>query len=133
MEPTQVDARSDRPALEGAHVLVVEDDFFILADLQSGLADAGAEIVGPFRNAKEALAALDGQDITAAILDLQLGAGRSSVPVGRELARRGIPFLFYTGQLDTKPIRAEWPDCKVISKPAPLGIIMRAIAQLLGG
>lgn len=122
----------DSPPLDGAHVLVVEDDFLILAELESGLAEAGAEVVGPCRNATDALAVLDGQNVTAAILDLQLGGGRSSVPVGRELARRGIPFLFYTGQLDTQPIRAEWPDCRVISKPAPLGMLMRAVAQLLG-
>ncbi len=122
----------DAPALGGASVLVVEDDFFILTELSSGLADAGAEIVGPCRTAQAALDALEGHAIAAAILDLQLAGGRSSVPVGRELARRGIPFLFYTGQFDTRPIRAEWPGCKVISKPAPLGTIMRAVAQLLG-
>jgi DNA-binding response OmpR family regulator len=120
------------PPLDGAPVLVVEDDFLILAELESGLTDAGAEVVGPCRDAREALAVLDGRDIAAAILDLQLAGGRSSVPVGRELARRGIPFLFYTGQLDTRSIRAEWPECRVISKPAPLGMIMRALAQLIG-
>ena len=122
----------DSPRLGGASVLVVEDDFIILSELRSGLADAGAEIVGPCRTAQDALAVIDGQPISAAILDLQLVGGRSSVAVGRELERRGIPFLFYTGQLDTKPIHAEWPGCKVISKPAPLETIMRAVAEMLG-
>ncbi len=129
MEPL---GRVDRsPALDGASVLLVEDDFLILTELSSGLSDAGAEIVGPCRTPQAALEVLDSRPVTAAILDLQLAGGRSSVPVGRELARRGIPFLFYTGQL-ANPIRAEWPGCEVISKPAPLGAIMRAVAQLLG-
>ena len=127
--PTRVDGF---PALQGARVLVLEDEFLILTELESGLADAGAEVVGPCRNARDALAALDQHAVTAAILDLQLRGGRSSVQVGRELARRGIPFLFYSGQLDTTPIRAEWPGCRIISKPAPLRMIMTAIAQLLG-
>ena len=123
---------NDSPALGGASVLVVEDDFLILTELSCGLADAGAAIVGPCRTAQDALDVLDDHPVAAAILDLQLAGGRSSVPVGRELARRGIPFLFYTGQLDTKSIRAEWPDCQVISKPASLRTITRAVAQLLG-
>src|SRR5690348_15892247 len=42
------------PPLDGAPVLVVEDDFLILAELESGLTDAGAEVVGPCRDAREA-------------------------------------------------------------------------------
>src|SRR5690349_9880272 len=79
MEPLGTLGRVDgAPALDGAHVLVVEDDFFILAELESGLTDAGAEVVGPCRSARDALAALDGRDVAVAILDLQLGGGRSS-------------------------------------------------------
>ncbi len=119
------------PALDGARVLVVEDNFLISADLESTLADAGAEIVGPCRTAGDAVATLDGHAVSVAILDFQL-VGHTSMSVVRQLVRRHIPFLFYTGQLDAEKIEAEWPGCRIISKPAPLQTIVTAVAQLLG-
>jgi hypothetical protein len=44
--------------LNGARVLVVEDDCLISMDLESTLAEAGAEIAGVCRTAKDALALL---------------------------------------------------------------------------
>jgi hypothetical protein len=29
-----------------------------------------------------------------------------------------VPFAFYTGQTETDPIRAEWPRCAIVAKPA---------------
>jgi DNA-binding response OmpR family regulator len=127
-QPAEIDAR---PVLHGSRVLVVEDNFLILVDLESALTDAGAEIIGPCRTASDALATLDEQAVTAAILDFQL-AGHTSMPVVRQLVRRGIPFLFYTGQLDAEVIRAEMADCRIIAKPAPLQTIVMVVAQLLG-
>ena len=44
----------------------------------------------------EAMARADGDDFAVAVLDFSLGAETAS-PVARRLARRGVPFLFYTG------------------------------------
>ena len=44
----------------------------------------------------------------------------TAAEIARELSRRSVPFLFYTGQPDqvVAPIRAEWPDALVMVKPA---------------
>lgn len=117
-------------ALRTAHILVVEDSFLILMELESILLDAGAEAVWTCRSVTEALRALAEQDVDAAMLDLQLDR-ELSVPVARALAQRGVPFFFYTGQLDTRAVRAEWPDCLVVSKPAEPRKIVATMAGLI--
>jgi two-component SAPR family response regulator len=117
--------------LEGSRVLVVEDDFILSMALEAMLAEAGAEIAGVCRTLSDALSLAEGDDLSAAILDIQLGED-TVVPVARRLFDRGIPFLFYTGQTETGPIRSEWPRCTIISKPAQPGTIISALARLTG-
>lgn len=115
--------------LNGLRVLVVEDDFLILMELEAVLADAGVCEAVLCRSVPEALAAVD-DDIDAAILDMRLGPD-SVAPVAHELSRRGTPFLFYTGQAANDPELAIWPGNKVISKPAAPQTIVAAVRNLL--
>ena len=116
--------------LNTARILLVEDSFFILVELESALLDAGAEAVCVCRTVREALSTLDAEDVSAAVLDIQLDR-ETSAAVARQLARQGIPFLFYTGQLDIAPVHTEWPECRVIAKPASRETIVAAVAGLL--
>ena len=68
--------------------------------------------------------------VSVAILDVRLGR-EMVTPVARELAERGTPFLFYTGQANTDPIVAEWPSVKVLSKPTSRKALLAAVAQSL--
>jgi DNA-binding response OmpR family regulator len=115
--------------LKGARVLVVEDDFLILMELETILSEAGADIAG-CRTVKDALALAENNRLAAAVLDISLGR-ETIAPVARELARRGIPFVFYTGQIDNDAVRAEWPDHRFVPKPAQPRTIVTAVADLL--
>src|SRR5215468_6244084 len=115
--------------LTSARILLVEDSFLILMELESALLDAGAEAVC-CRTVGEALSSLDAQPVSAAVLDVQLDR-ETSEAVADRLAQRGIPFLFYTGQLEQAPMHDDWPECKVISKPAARETIVAAVADLL--
>src|SRR5438067_9592656 len=117
-------------SLQGVRVLVVEDEFIIALEIQSDLEDAGATVVGPAYTLVMALELAAHADISAATLDLRLG--RDSVrPVAQILAKRGIPFVFYTGQSANDPVRAEWPRSKAISKPAEAEEIIQAVAEMV--
>jgi DNA-binding response OmpR family regulator len=118
------------PVLQGARVLIVEDDLLLLMELETILLEAGAEIAGSCRSVGEALTAADDR-IAAAILDVSVGR-ETIAPVARRLASRGTPFVFYTGQVPGDPALAEWPGCAVLSKPARPGTIVAALADLLG-
>jgi DNA-binding response OmpR family regulator len=116
-------------ALAGARLLIVEDDFLLLMDLEEVLLDAGADVQAS-RTIEDALRLAEKDGINAAILDVRIGT-HSIVPVARKLADRGTPFLFYTGQLGNDPMMTEWPNCKTISKPALPQVIIKAVAELL--
>ena len=76
------------------------------------------------------MAALAKNGVAAAVLDVRVG--REPVgPVVGQLARRGIPFLFYTGQIGNDPALEAWPRCRVITKPAPAKVIVSAVRDLL--
>lgn len=115
-------------ALYGARVLVVEDDYLISMGLESTLVEAGAEIAGVCRTVRDALALAEQNGVAAAILDFRLGC-ETAEPVARQLSSRGIPFVFYTGQLEAEPLlRLEWPGCKILRKPSRPQAIVDAVA-----
>ncbi len=124
-------ARHDRfaAALSAARILLLEDSFFILMELEAALLDAGAEAVC-CRTVGEALSTLETQPVSAAVLDVQLDR-ETSEAVADRLARQGIPFLFYTGQREAAPVHHDWRNYKVLSKPAPRETIVAAVVDLL--
>ena len=63
-----------------------------------------------------------------AVLDLRIG-GETAGAVAQRLAARKIPFMFYSGQSEAE-VRTNWPDTRVLTKPAPPGDIVAAIAGL---
>ena len=121
---------SSSKALTGVRLLVVEDDAILLMELEEVLHDAGAEIVGRCRTVNDALAVLERDLISAAVLDVRLG-NETVAPVARKLGRRGTPFLFYTGQIGNDPALEEWRGCKIVSKPAQADTLVAAVADLL--
>jgi len=98
--------------------------------MEADLSDAGAEIVGPALTLESAVALAEFRDVNAAVLDIQIGHD-TIAPVTQLLSARGIPFLFYTGQIDTDPIRAQWPAALVVSKPASAQTLTAALRRLL--
>jgi DNA-binding LytR/AlgR family response regulator len=110
--------------------MIVEDDVLLLMDLEAILRDAGAEIAGGCRNVAEAFVAARDCDIAVAILDVRVGR-ETTAPVARQLASRGTPFIFYTGQVENDPQLAEWAGYTILSKPARASAIVDALAGVL--
>jgi DNA-binding NtrC family response regulator len=121
---------SFRRALKGVRLLVVEDDAILLMELEEILQEAGAEIVGRCRTVQDALASVEKDAISAAVLDVRIG-NVTIAPVARQLGRRGTPFFFYTGQVVSDPALEEWRGCKVVAKPAQAHTIVSAVVDLL--
>ncbi len=119
------------PSLVGQRVLVAEDDFFLASDAEAALQAAGAVVVGPFPREEAALAALRAGGVTAAVVDINLGAG-PSFETARALFQAGTPFIFLTGY-DQAVIPAEFGDVVRLQKPIEPRHIVRAIARLVEG
>jgi CheY-like chemotaxis protein len=85
-------------------VLVVDDEALVAMLLEDMLLDLGHEVVGPALNLQEALELAGSEPLDAAILDLNLGQGKLSLPVAELLEERGVPFVFATGYGADAPV-----------------------------
>ena len=83
-------------ALQGARVLLIEDDFLVALSIKQMLEEIGCTVVGPYATAEQANEALDGSDIDFGVLDINIRDG-TSVPVANALRARSRPFIFVTG------------------------------------
>jgi DNA-binding NtrC family response regulator len=117
-------------ALRGLSVLVVEDEFLLLTELETMLHEAGVECVHLCRTLGEATSMLDCCEVSAAILDVRIGR-ESVAPVAHQLAERKTPFVFYTGQTARDPVIQEWSDHPVLSKPTPPQRVISTLATLV--
>ena len=90
----RIASRDTPPRLQGARVLIVEDDVLLLMDLEAILMDAGAEVVGLCRTVADGLAAAQRETIAAAVLDVRIGGDTIPRSPGTSLA--AAPRLFFT-------------------------------------
>ena len=116
-------------SLKGFRVLIVEDAVLLALELETGLSEAGAQVIGPAYELEEAMALLD-QPIDAAVLDANLN-GRSVTPVAEVLYQRQVPFVFATGYGETGGAPGGFEAAPVIRKPYDVTQVAAAVAELL--
>jgi CheY-like chemotaxis protein len=126
--PETVVTSSGAASLKGARVLIVEDAVLLAMELENGLSDAGAVVIGPAYELEEALGLLN-QPIDAAVLDANLN-GHSVTPVAEALSRRKVPFVFATGYGEAAGAPGGF-DAPVIRKPYDVTQVAAAVAALL--
>jgi DNA-binding response OmpR family regulator len=115
------------PEIAGKRVLVVEDEMLVALMVEDMLADAGCIVIGPFARVSDALAAIKGEALDFALLDVNV-AGEKVFSVARALEKRGVPFLFVTGygQAALPPDRPDW---EAVVKPFVPKQLAERVAQ----
>ena len=118
----------EQPALAGCRVLIVEDEWFLAADLQAALKSLGANVIALVGDLDEALDLLvhDGFDI--AVVDINL-RGRLAFSIAEQLRQRGIPFVFATGY-NPNAIPDQFADVILWVKPFDPQMVARDIVRL---
>jgi DNA-binding response OmpR family regulator len=114
--------------LAGYSVLVVEDDFYLADDLRQTLEDAGATVLGPARNAADALKVTGQTRPDGAVVDVNLGTG-PTFEIPRALRGLGVPFILATGY-DASVISPEFADAPRLEKPVDPRRLVAAVAEL---
>lgn len=114
--------------LRGVKVLIVEDAVLLALELEAGLTEAGAQVVGVASDLDEAwrLASLD---FDVAVLDANLN-GQSVTPIAHSLAQRGTPFIFATGYRDMG-VETSGFDAPLVLKPYNVRQIAAALRVAL--
>jgi len=110
-------------AVRGRRVLIVEDEYFIAQDLSRYFAKMGAHVLGPVANVEAAGRQVDFAE--AAVLDIDLD-GQKVFPVADQLARRKIPFVFFSGRADIA-IPDRFRHAGRLSKPVDVDAVFDAL------
>ncbi|WP_299500558.1 HWE histidine kinase domain-containing protein [uncultured Roseobacter sp.] len=100
-----------------APVLILEDNFIIAKEMKDQMVEFGVSEVEVFSNTSDALGHLELEEVSLAILDVNLGKNTSSIPVARKLRDLGVPFFFVTGYGDTAAMAPEMADIPLLTKP----------------
>ncbi len=116
-------------AVRNRRILIVEDAVLLALELEAGLTEAGAKVVGVAANIEEALR-LAQTPFDVAVLDANLN-GVPVTPVAEALRRMSRPFIFATGYGDAAPA-PEGFDVPVVRKPYNVAQIAAAVAEALG-
>lgn len=85
-----------RPALAGARILIVDDEFLVAMDLEDRLKREGCDVIGPVPRETKALALLEQGRPDAVVLDLNLD-GKLPLDLANTLVARQILFVIVTG------------------------------------
>jgi CheY-like chemotaxis protein len=113
-------------SLTGRSILVIEDEPLIAIAIQRELQDEGAK-VQTARTLASASHALQGEDLSAAIVDVALADGDTS-EICAVLNSRHIPFIVHTGYEHGRDIDGA---AAVIPKPALSGSLVTALRKAL--
>ena len=124
------DGRIVTALLQDIRLLLVEDEFLILADLQAVFEDEGARVITA-TTVCEGLSAAEG-GFDAAVLDVRLPDGEV-FPVAERLAARSVPLVFHSGHARTSEIDARFPGALMLSKPAGDWMLIDAVRRQVGG
>ena len=115
--------------LKGKRVLVVEDEVLLAWELERKLYAAGCTAVRCVAVAADALHELKFWRPDAAVLDIMMRDGRTSLPVADALDEQQVPFIFVSGHS-----RQELPDRHrdrpFMAKPCPATVVVDALGKL---
>ncbi|MFW5641548.1 MAG: response regulator [Roseicyclus sp.] len=113
-------------ALDGRHVLVVEDEYLLAEQLAFELRGLGAAVLGPTGSVDRALDLVAGAErLDGAVVDVNLN-GDMAFPVVDALLARGVPVVFATGY-DRQSLPARYADLPNVQKPVDALRIARAL------
>jgi len=101
VKPGEIDddaasASASPPPHQAPRILIVEDSYQEAAELDRLLSDCGYDVVGPVGRLDDAMMLASGQALDGALLDIDLGGGRS-FGVASTLQRRSVPLAFISG------------------------------------
>ena len=108
-----------KDVLHARRVLILEDEVIIALDLAESLTLDGFSVVGPYHDTASALAGLEAAPPPNwAILDVNLGNGKTSDAVAERLMAWRVPILFLTGyEVSGSSTLERFPDADKLPKP----------------
>ncbi|HEX8626286.1 MAG TPA: response regulator [Allosphingosinicella sp.] len=120
----------------GPCILLVEDDFLVSMEMETGLEEAGYEVAGIAATAEDAVAIAAARRPVLAIMDIRLAGDRDGVDAALEIYRTlGIRSIFASAHGDAQ-IRARAAPAQPlgwVAKPYRVETLLKAVEEALAG
>lgn len=113
-------------------VLIVEDNAALADSMSFALNALGWDVAGSVASVEEALAALEGEPPTTAVVDVHLG-DLFSWPVAARLRELGIPFVFLSGLQESDEAPSEFRSEVWLPKPIEPDELIERLEELVRG
>lgn len=121
----------ENSGLNGARVLVVEDEMLITMLLEDILDELGCQVVGSAVNLRQAEDLVSSAEADAAILDVNLG-GDPVFSVAETLIGRKIPFIFASGY-GSANLPEKWQSYPTLPKPFTADQVADTLRAVIDG
>jgi DNA-binding NtrC family response regulator len=119
---------------DGTDILILEDEMLIAMDIEATLQDAGFDHVRVCTTEEEVRGEMRARVPRIAMLDINLGRGRTSFAVAQELVDAGCAVVFMTGYSEaTVSIPASLSSARRLSKPFDEPQLREALEAALDG
>jgi two-component sensor histidine kinase/CheY-like chemotaxis protein len=115
----------------GGALLLVEDEPLVAMMIKEIVVSLGFSVVGPCATVAQARQAIDSEQFTGAILDVNL-AGELVFPVADILSRLRIPFIFTTGY-GPERIVPRFTHIPLLPKPVEASMLRKLLEEVLSG
>lgn len=117
--------------IEGASILLLEDEFMISVDAEEILLEMGARDVAVASTIEAARKLAADRQFDVAVLDVNIN-GKPSFEFARELQDRGMPFVFATGyELTDRSLPPELEGALRLTKPYTSARLREAITAAI--
>lgn len=116
--------------LDGAHVLILEDEPIPALDVAMTVEASGGFVEGPAGTVAEALILVHDHDVAGAILDVNLPDGEFT-PVAIFLLEHGVPIIVHSGVGLPEELRQRYPKLPVYVKPTSSDRLVEALSDLI--
>jgi len=127
--PSLLAQPDNRRTLQGKRILVIEDEPLVAMDVESTLATAGCEVVGPAATLERAKLLIEESDCDAVLLDVNL-AGQPVDELATLLTRKNRPFAFVTGY-GREALPSGFRGTVVLGKPFGADQLLATVEVLL--
>jgi CheY-like chemotaxis protein len=118
------------PALQGARILIVEDESILALDLENRLTREGCDVIGLASREAKALKVLEQERPDAVVMDLNLN-GKLPTDLADALAARQIPFVIVTGYGKRGFDNPALQKAPRLHKPINTSELVRVLSDLL--
>jgi|TARA_R100000049_G_C1957062_1_gene115525 two-component system CheB/CheR fusion protein len=118
----------DLSPLDGARILVLDDEWLLAEQYTNSLVGAGCSVVGPFNDLEGAIGAVNSEQLDFAVVDFNID-GTESTPLLELLEKRKVPFLVVSGYGSELNLTRKLEEGAFLAKPTSPAAMLSRIAQ----